>query len=123
MVHCFLPSSPYYQSIVKTTQSFFFFVPSFIAPPSKVHHLVGVAVTPVVCFLGEIGESELNPNPSEVAECFTVPLESFLDRNRSVGPLFDCQLVSLSSLQTNLYFITDGFTRSIMRHSLQVDHI
>mmetsp|Transcript_30164 Transcript_30164/g.72898 ORF Transcript_30164/g.72898 Transcript_30164/m.72898 type:complete len:437 (+) Transcript_30164:152-1462(+) len=50
----------------------------------EVHHLVGVAVTPVVCFLGEIGESELNPNPSEVAECFTVPLESFLDRNRWV---------------------------------------
>lgn len=50
----------------------------------EVHHLVGVAVTPVVCFLGEIGESELNPNPSEVAECFTVPLESFLDRDRWV---------------------------------------
>jgi len=50
----------------------------------EVHHLVGVAVTPVVCFLGEIGESQLNPNPSEVAECFTVPLESFLDRDRWV---------------------------------------
>lgn len=50
----------------------------------EVHHLVGVAVTPVVCFLGEIGESQLNPNPDEVAECFTVPLESFLDRDRWV---------------------------------------
>ncbi|KAL9184170.1 hypothetical protein ACHAXT_002256 [Thalassiosira profunda] len=50
----------------------------------EVHHLVGVAVTPVVCFLGEIGETELNPNPDEVAECFTVPLESFLDRDRWV---------------------------------------
>ncbi|KAL7540633.1 hypothetical protein ACHAXR_011554 [Thalassiosira sp. AJA248-18] len=50
----------------------------------EVHHLVGVAVTPVVCFLGEIGEAELNPNPDEVAECFTVPLESFLDRERWV---------------------------------------
>jgi len=50
----------------------------------EVHHLVGVAVTPVVCFLGEIGESQLNLNPSEVAECFTVPLESFLDRERWV---------------------------------------
>lgn len=50
----------------------------------EVHHLVGVAVTPVVCFLGEIGESQLNPNPSEVAEVFTVPLESFLDRGRWV---------------------------------------
>ncbi|KAL7548233.1 hypothetical protein ACHAWF_014122 [Thalassiosira exigua] len=50
----------------------------------EVHHLVGVAVTPVVCFLGEIGESKLNPNPGEVAECFTVPLELFLDRDRWV---------------------------------------
>lgn len=48
----------------------------------QVHHLVGVAVTPVVCFLGEIGESQLNLNPEEVAECFSVPLESFLDRDR-----------------------------------------
>jgi 8-oxo-dGTP pyrophosphatase MutT (NUDIX family) len=48
----------------------------------EVHHLVGVAVTPVVCFLGEIGELELNPNPNEVAEIFSVPLELFLDRDR-----------------------------------------
>lgn len=48
----------------------------------QVHHLVGVAVTPVVCFLGEIGESQLNPNPNEVAEIFTVPLELFLKRDR-----------------------------------------
>lgn len=44
--------------------------------------MVGVAVTPVVCFLGEIGTSQLNLNPEEVAECFSVPLESFLDRDR-----------------------------------------
>jgi len=50
----------------------------------EVHHLVGVAVTPVVCFLGELGESQLNPNPDEVSECFTVPLKSFLDRERWV---------------------------------------
>lgn len=48
----------------------------------EVHHLVGVAVTPVVCFLGEIGEKQLNPNADEVAEVFTVPLESFIDRGR-----------------------------------------
>lgn len=48
----------------------------------EVHHLVGVAVTPVVCYLGEIGEKHLNPNADEVAEVFTVPLESFIDRGR-----------------------------------------
>ena len=54
----------------------------FIQP--QVHHLVGVAVTPVVCFLGEIGESKLNLNSDEVSECFSVPLELFLDRERCV---------------------------------------
>ena len=48
----------------------------------EVHHLVGVAVTPVVCFLGEA--DQLDPNPDEVAEAFTVPLELFLDRDRWV---------------------------------------
>lgn len=50
----------------------------------EVHHLTGVAVTPAVCFIGEIGNVDLEPNPEEVAECFTVPLETFLDRERWV---------------------------------------
>ena len=48
----------------------------------EVHHLVGVAVTPVVCYIGEIGNIDLRPSADEVAQCFTVPLSSFLDRNR-----------------------------------------
>jgi 8-oxo-dGTP pyrophosphatase MutT (NUDIX family) len=48
----------------------------------EVHHLVGVAVTPVVCYIGEIGDIDLKPSPDEVAECFTVPLSLFLDRDR-----------------------------------------
>jgi hypothetical protein len=50
----------------------------------EVHNLVGVAVTPVVCYIGEIGHLDLNPNPDEVAECFTVPLSLFLDSDRWV---------------------------------------
>lgn len=50
----------------------------------EVHHLVGVAVTPVVCFIGEIGDKDLRPSPDEVAECFTVPLSLFLDSERWV---------------------------------------
>eukprot|EP01082_Thalassiosira_pseudonana_P014254 g12982.t1.1.5e17418b g12982 g12982.t1 contig7:606246-607261(+) len=50
----------------------------------EVHHLVGVAVTPVVCYIGQVGMSQLNPNSDEVAEVFTVPLELFLDRDRWV---------------------------------------
>ena len=53
-------------------------------PYWKVHHLTGVAVTPVVCYVGEIGHIELCPNPDEVAECFTVPLAHILDRDRYV---------------------------------------
>ncbi len=50
----------------------------------EVHHLVGVAVTPVVCFIGDITSANLQPNPDEVAECFTVPLDLFLDSDRWV---------------------------------------
>jgi len=48
----------------------------------EVHQLVGVAVTPVVCYVGEIGDKDLQPNPNEVAECFTVPLACLLDSDR-----------------------------------------
>jgi len=48
----------------------------------EVHHLVGVAVTPVVCFIGDLTNTDLNPNPDEVAECFTVPLDLLLDSDR-----------------------------------------
>lgn len=59
----------------------------------EVHHLVGVAVTPVVCFIGEVGELDLLPNPDEVSECFTVPLSSFLNREmwlhkNGIAPIF-----------------------------------
>ena len=48
---------------------------------SLVHHLVGVAVTPVVCsFNQDLAELELTPNPDEVAEVFTIPLASLMDK-------------------------------------------
>jgi len=50
----------------------------------EVHHLTGVAVTPVVCYIGEISHLDLKPSADEVAEVFTVPLSSFLDRERWV---------------------------------------
>ena len=58
----------------------------------EVHHLVGVAVTPVVCFLGEMPDN-LSPNPDEVAEVFTIPLSSFLKRHlwvhkEGMAPIF-----------------------------------
>lgn len=62
-------------------------------PPFQVHHLVGVAVTPVVCYIGEVGMSQLNPNPSEVSECFTVPLEMFIDNDRCVYKSVMCKFV------------------------------
>mmetsp|Transcript_24722 Transcript_24722/g.25046 ORF Transcript_24722/g.25046 Transcript_24722/m.25046 type:complete len:87 (+) Transcript_24722:770-1030(+) len=44
-----------------------------------VHHLVGVAVTPVVCFFNQdLAEVDLMPNADEVAEVFTIPLASLL---------------------------------------------
>jgi 8-oxo-dGTP pyrophosphatase MutT (NUDIX family) len=49
----------------------------------EVHHLVGVAVTPVVCFLcQDLANVKLTPNPDEVAEVFTIPLKSLLDKSQ-----------------------------------------
>jgi nudix motif 8 len=58
----------------------------------EVHHLVGVAVTPVVCYLGELPD-RLIPNESEVAEVFTIPLEALMDKSlwvykEGLAPIF-----------------------------------
>lgn len=41
--------------------------------------LIGIAVTPVVGFIGELNNLALSPNPDEVEQLFTVPLEDLLD--------------------------------------------
>jgi hypothetical protein len=57
----------------------------FLSPSLPVHHLVGVAVTPVVCFFyKDLAEVDLKPNPDEVAEVFTIPLHSLLDKQQWV---------------------------------------
>eukprot|EP00934_Nitzschia_sp_Nitz4_P003943 Nitzschia sp. Nitz4//scaffold86_size83305//65937//67178//NITZ4_005270-RA/size83305-processed-gene-0.107-mRNA-1//-1//CDS//3329559274//3933//frame0 len=49
----------------------------------EVHHMAGVAVTPVVCcFDQDLAEVDLKPNPDEVAEVFTIPLASLLDESQ-----------------------------------------
>lgn len=51
----------------------------------EVHHMAGVAVTPVVCcFSQDLKEVDLKPNPDEVAEVFTIPLASLLDQSQWV---------------------------------------
>jgi 8-oxo-dGTP pyrophosphatase MutT (NUDIX family) len=57
----------------------------------EVHHLTGVAVTPVVCYLGEL--PELSPNPDEVSEVFTIPLVDLLNKSfwihkEQLAPIF-----------------------------------
>jgi nudix motif 8 len=58
----------------------------------EVHHLTGVAVTPVVCYLGELPD-KLYPNPEEVSEVFTIPLIDLLNKSYwihqdSLAPIF-----------------------------------
>ena len=58
----------------------------------EIHHLVNVAVTPVVCFLGELPE-ELLPNKDEVSHVFTVTLASLIDKSlwehrEGLAPIF-----------------------------------
>lgn len=40
-----------------------------------------MAVTPVVVFVGEMGDAKLCPSKSEVAEAFTIPLETLMDED------------------------------------------
>jgi hypothetical protein len=50
---------------------------------TTVHHLVGVAVTPVVCFFNQdLADIDLKPNADEVAEVFTIPLHRLMDKQQ-----------------------------------------
>lgn len=58
----------------------------------EVHHLVGVAVTPVVCYLGEVPENP-ETNTDEVAKVFTIPLSKMLEdslwvQKEDLAPIF-----------------------------------
>jgi len=45
---------------------------------TEVASMTGVAVTPVVGFLGELNDLKLAANPDEVEQFFTVPMDSLL---------------------------------------------
>eukprot|EP00611_Tribonema_gayanum_P024858 TRINITY_DN5560_c0_g1_i1.p1 TRINITY_DN5560_c0_g1~~TRINITY_DN5560_c0_g1_i1.p1 ORF type:complete len:374 (-),score=64.84 TRINITY_DN5560_c0_g1_i1:391-1512(-) len=48
---------------------------------SEVASHVGVAVTPVVGFMGDLTKEQLRPNPDEVSHCFTIPVDRLLDQS------------------------------------------
>ena len=48
---------------------------------SKLEVLAGVSVTPVLGYIGEIKPASMPINPDEVDHCFTVPLETLLNRS------------------------------------------
>jgi 8-oxo-dGTP pyrophosphatase MutT (NUDIX family) len=60
----------------------------------EVQHLTGIAVTPVVCYLGRLSDNaHLAPQAGEVAEIFTVPLTDLLEpafwvHKEGVAPIF-----------------------------------
>jgi 8-oxo-dGTP pyrophosphatase MutT (NUDIX family) len=89
----------------------------------EVHHLVGVAVTPVVCFIGDITSVDLRPSPDEVAECFTVPLDLFLNNERWVhrkdfAPMFTGGPYAIWGLTG---YIVNRFVKDILaRHRVQI---
>jgi len=47
---------------------------------SEVHAITGVAVTPVIGYVGKIEDVQLNLNPGEVHNCFSVPIIQILDK-------------------------------------------
>jgi nudix motif 8 len=48
--------------------------------------ITGIAVTPVIGYVGELGSIELTPNEDEVDEAFTVPLIDLLDKDNWIQP-------------------------------------
>lgn len=51
---------------------------------NEVASMTGIAVTPVVGFIGEMNELKLTPNSDEVEEYFTIPVETILDETKWV---------------------------------------
>eukprot|EP00520_Triparma_pacifica_P009960 CAMPEP_0118645492 /NCGR_PEP_ID=MMETSP0785-20121206/7535_1 /TAXON_ID=91992 /ORGANISM="Bolidomonas pacifica, Strain CCMP 1866" /LENGTH=414 /DNA_ID=CAMNT_0006537389 /DNA_START=168 /DNA_END=1409 /DNA_ORIENTATION=+ len=51
----------------------------------EISAITGIAVTPVVGYVGTLGEGSLEPNPQEVEECFTVPLADVLKKQNWVS--------------------------------------
>ena len=46
--------------------------------------IIGISVTPVVAYIGEINDLQLSPNKDEVEELFCIPLELLLDKENWV---------------------------------------
>ena len=62
---------------------------------SEILSLTGVAVTPVVGYIGDVSTLEMNINADEVARCFTVPLTALVNPEHWVlreyaSPVFKC---------------------------------
>ena len=83
----------------------------------EVHHMVGIAVTPVVCYFSQdLAEVDLKPNPEEVAEAFTIPLAGLLDRSQWVykedhAPIFIGGPYLIWGLTG---FLLDRFTKDVL---------
>eukprot|EP00977_Amphora_coffeiformis_P020588 scaffold8374_cov175-Amphora_coffeaeformis.AAC.27 len=80
------------------------------------HHLVGVAVTPVVCFLGEL-PLQLHPNPDEVSQVFTVSLRSLAEpkfwvHKEGLAPMF---LGGPHAIWGLTGYILNRFSKDILR--------
>lgn len=61
---------------------------------NEVASMTGIAVTPVVGFIGEISELTLQPNSDEVEEYFTIPLSAILDDSQWVSRNFSTPIFS-----------------------------
>lgn len=59
---------------------------------SEVVNITGVAVTPVIGYLGDIQMSSLNPNRDEVERCFTISIESLLNEEDWVQKEFSAPI-------------------------------
>ncbi len=56
---------------------------------TEVANMTGIAVTPVVGFIGDLADLDLKPNPDEVEYLFTVSFEDLLDETKWTTQAFN----------------------------------
>jgi nudix motif 8 len=80
---------------------------------NEVAQVTGIAVTPVVGYIGELKDISLKPNSDEVEQYFTIPIESILDEKKWV------QKEQATPIYTDGPHVIWGLTGYILNHFMQ----
>lgn len=76
--------------------------------------LIGISVTPVIGFIGEYEDLQLNPNEDEVSDLFTIPIHELLKEEKWVR-----EPDSISPVYTGGPYIIWGLTAYLLDRFLK----